>query len=412
MSASFSFDIEKRLEHTFGRVGVMHTPHGDIQTPAFSLAATKGTVKALTPDHIHALGAQAILANTYHLYLEPGEQVVRDAGGIGQFMGWDGPTMTDSGGFQVFSLGSAMETKLNKFITESERRAYESQVQEKANTQQKEERFAHVSENGVTFRSHRDGSKHLFTPEISIEVQHMLGADIMFAFDELSSPTDTHEHQKEALDRTFRWAERCLEYHKKKSDGGEQALFGIIQGGSFEDLRREAAKTIGALSFDGFGIGGSYTKEEIMSILQWSVEELPEDKPRHLLGIGSEPKDFFVGIEYGADTLDCVTPTRMARNGTLYTKKGKMNIYNTRFQTDLSPIDTACDCYTCSRFTRSYLAHLFRANEMLAGTLATIHNARFVVKLVADIRQSILEDRYTQFKEEMLTSYYTTDRTE
>lgn len=353
-------------------------------------------------DQVVSLGADVVLSNTYHLYLQPGSELIAEAGGLAKFMNWNGPTMTDSGGFQVFSLGSGMETGLNKFVTNAEREDFERS--KKATATKKT--LARVTEEGVEFRSHIDGSKHFFTPEKSIEIQHDIGADIIFAFDELSSPTDGHDYQKEALYRTHRWAERCLSYHKSKNNSERQGLFGIVQGGSFEDLRREAARTIGAMDFDGFGIGGSYTKEEVADILRWSVEGLPENKPKHLLGIG-EPLDFFVGIENGADTFDCVAPTRQARNGTLYTENGKMNILNTRFRTDLAPIDESCDCYTCTHHTRAYLSHLFRANEILATTLATIHNSRFIVRLVQNIRQSILDETYFEFKEDFLRKYST-----
>lgn len=399
------FSIEKRLAQkdgtpTLGRAASLKTPHGTILTPAFSPVGTKATVKSMTIDQIRSIGASVVLANTYHLYLQPGPDIIKEAGGIASFMGWEGPTMTDSGGFQVFSLGSGMETGLNKFITNAEREGYLNE--EKSSKSKKT--LARVTEEGVEFRSHLDGSKHFFTPEESIRIQHSIGADIIFAFDELSSPTDGHAYQKEALDRTQRWAERCLAYHASQENSSEQGLFGIIQGGSFEDLRREAAATIGAMDFDGFGIGGSYTKEEVGTILRWSVEGLPENKPRHLLGIG-EPMDFFTGIENGADTFDCVAPTRQARNGTLYTKQGKINILNASLKTDFSPVDRSCDCYTCTNHTRAYLAHLFRANEILANTLATIHNVRFVVKLVEDIRTSILNETYWEFKEDFVGSY-------
>lgn len=395
-----TFNIEKRLDGTLGRAGSIKTPHGVIPTPAFSVVGTKGTVKAMSIDQVRSVGSDVVLANTYHLYLQPGDELISEMGGLAKFMAWDGPTMTDSGGFQVFSLGSGMETGLNKFVTNSERAEFLKKGEKAA----PKKTLARVTEEGVEFRSHIDGSKHFFTPEKSIEIQHNIGADIIFAFDELSSPTDGHDYQREALERTHRWAERCLDYHRSKENSERQGLFGIVQGGSFEDLRREAASTIGAMDFDGFGIGGSYTKEEVADILRWSVEALPEDKPRHLLGIG-EPLDFFVGVENGADTFDCVAPTRQARNGTLYTEAGKMNILNSRFKTDLSPIDENCDCYTCLNHTRAYLSHLFRANEILSTTLATIHNTRFIVRLVKDIRKSILDDRYFEFKEGFLSKY-------
>lgn len=399
-----NFSIEKKLGGTLGRVGSISTPHGIIPTPAFSLVGTKATVKALTMDQVRALGGDVVLANTYHLYLQPGPEIISEAGGLAKFMGWNGPTMTDSGGFQVFSLGSGMESGLNKFVTNAERAEFADQEKQGIKKEVSKKALARVTEEGVEFRSHLDGATHFFTPEKSIEIQHKIGADIIFAFDELSSPTDTYDYQKEALERTHRWAERCLAYHRSKENSERQGLFGIIQGGSFEDLRREAAQTIGAMDFDGFGIGGSYTKEEVADILRWSVESLPENKPRHLLGIG-EPLDFFTGVENGADTFDCVAPTRQARNGTLYTQFGKINLRNARFKADFTPIDASCDCYTCTNHTRAYVSHLFRANEILATTLSTIHNSRFVVRLVKNIRQAILDDNYFEFKDEFLGKY-------
>ena len=262
---------------------------------------------------------------------------------------------------------------------------------------------AKVDEDGVTFRSHIDGSTHRFTPERSLQIQHNIGADILFAFDECTSPQDPYEKQKHSLDRTHRWARRSLDEHKNL--GGPQALYGVVQGGKFQDLREESARTIGAMDFDGFGIGGSFTKEDIGTAVRWVNTILPEEKPRHLLGIG-EPIDLFLGIENGIDTFDCVAPTRMGRNGGLYTEEGRIAITNAKFVNDLGPIDKHCDCSTCKNFTRAYLAHLFRAEEMLGATLASIHNLYFIVNLVKKIRQSILDGRFNEFKSEMLARYY------
>ncbi|MDZ7726289.1 MAG: tRNA guanosine(34) transglycosylase Tgt [Candidatus Campbellbacteria bacterium] len=399
--SAMSFKVEKKLTNTLGRVGTISTPHGNIETPAFTLVGTKGTVKAMTAEQIKDVEAQVVLANTYHLYLEPGERIVEKAGGIGKFMNWDGPTITDSGGFQVMSLGGSFGTGLNKFMTREELDSSGGLKRDKAESSGQ---LARVSEDGVSFRSHLDGAKHYLTPERSIEIQHSLGADIIFAFDECPPADSTKEYQREAMDRTHRWAERCIQFHRSKENSDHQALWGIVQGGSFADLRTLSARTIRDLGFDGYGIGGSYMKEDLPEILGITAKNLEEEKPRHLLGIG-EPEDFFIGIENGADTFDCVSPTRQARNGSLYTHKGRINIKNNAFRSDLSSIDSDCDCYTCSNYSRAYISHLFRSKEMLGPILATIHNARFIIKLVADIRSSIYNDSYWKFKENFLDSY-------
>lgn len=387
------FTIEKKLEGALGRAGVLETPHGAIHTPAFVVVGTKATIKALSPEQVKSLGAEVVLGNTYHLYLEPGDELVKKGGSFGKFMNWDGPTMTDSGGFQVFSLGAAFGKKIGK-ITKEE--IVPDELEEEAG------RLAKIDDDGVTFKSHLDGSEHRLTPERSIEIQHNIGADIIFAFDECTSPHAPYEYQKEALGRTHAWAKRSLAEHKKL--GGEQMLFGVVQGGRFKDLREEGAKTIGAMPFDGFGIGGSFEKEDINTAVGWVNQVLPEEKPRHLLGIG-EPADLFGGIENGIDLFDCVAPTRMARNGTLYTKNGRLNIFNAKFVKDFSPIEKDCECYSCKNYTRAYLAHLFRAKEMFAGTLASIHNLYFIVNLVKDIRQAILDGNFAGFKKSFLERY-------
>jgi len=388
-----SFALESRLSGTLGRAGVLTTPHGVIHTPAFVAVGTKATVKALTPDQIAATGSEVVLGNTYHLYLEPGEKIVGEAGGLGKFMGWSGPTMTDSGGFQVFSLGTAFGKKANKFIGHRVSGAVEGQRTP----------LAHIDDNGVTFRSYKDGSVHRFTPERSIEIQHVIGADIIFAFDECTSPEASEEYQKEAMDRTHRWAKRSLAQHKKL--GGEQVLFGVVQGGRHEDLRKESARTIAAMDFDGFGIGGSFDKADMGTAVRWVSEILPEEKPRHLLGIG-DPLDLFEAVENGCDLFDCVAPMREARTGALYTKHGRINIENARYKIDFSAIEDECDCYTCKNgFTKAYLAHLFRSEEILASTLATIHNLRFIVKLVDGMRQGILDSTFEKYKDKFLSAY-------
>jgi queuine tRNA-ribosyltransferase len=391
----FSFNIEKKIAGKLGRAGVIKTSHGEIKTPAFATVGTKATVKALTPEQLQEIGSQVVLANTYHLYLEPGDEIVRDTGGLNKFMNWDRPTMTDSGGFQVFSLGSAYKKGITKVA--------KGEVPARTEGEGEISKLAKIDENGVSFKSPLDGSSHYFTPERSMEIQHNLGADIIFAFDECTSPQDSYEYQKEALDRTHAWAERSLRRHHEL--GGEQALFGIVQGGRFSDLREESAKIIGGMDFPGFGIGGSFTKDDIDSAVGLVCSNLPEEKPRHLLGIG-EPMDLFGGIENGIDLFDCVAPTRIARNGSLYTKKGKINIRNAKYRRDYSALENDCGCNTCQNYSRAYLAHLFRSGEILANTLASIHNLYFILKLVSDIRQSILDGKFEVFKEKFISEFY------
>lgn len=395
--SAISFKIEKKLPGRLGRAGVLKTPHGDIETPAFIVVGTKATVKALTPEQLlEHVGAQAVLANTYHLYLEPGEEVLKEAGGLQDFMNWQRPSFTDSGGFQVFSLGAGFGTSVGKFAPTE---AVEDLRAESRKT------LVKIDDDGVSFQSYIDGSEHRFTPERSMEIQHAIGADIIFAFDECPSPTTTKEYQREAMERTHRWAGRSLLHHKAEGGDLKQGLFGIVQGGAFEDLRVESAKAVGKMDFAGFGIGGSYTKEDFESILPAVNAILPEDKPRHLLGIG-EPLDLFAGVESGIDTFDCVAPTRIARNGMLYTKRGLINILNSKYRTDLAPIDPDTPSYTSAHYTRAYLAHLFRSKEMLGATLASIHNLYFIVTLVKDIRQSILDGRFDEFRDDFMHLYY------
>lgn len=411
------FSIEKKLENHLGRAGILKTAHGVIKTPAFSVVGTKATVKALTPEQVKEIGAEVVLANTYHLYLEPGDGIIKFAGGLNEFMNWNGPTMTDSGGFQVFSLGSGFDSDVSK-INEVKNKENESDKGIYKDEEFLQKGSIKIKEEGVEFKSHIDGSLHFFTPEKSIEIQHNIGADIIFAFDECTSPNNSEKYLEEAMDRTHRWAERSLLQHKKinldlrksASDLRLSAIYGIVQGGNNEKLRKKSAKFIAELSspmgeFDGFGIGGSFDKNDIDKSLIWINSILPEEKPRHLLGIG-EPVDLFIGVENGVDTFDCVAPTRIARNGTMYTISGKINILNAKYKNDFSKVDETCNCYTCKNYTKAYLSHLFRSKEMLGATLASIHNLYFIVNLVKKMRQSILDDTFFEFKEEFLKKYY------
>jgi queuine tRNA-ribosyltransferase len=405
MSKSFGFTVQHKLADRLGRVGQIQTPHGVIQTPAFIPVGTKATLKSVLPESIKDLGAQAVLANAYHLYLQPGPDVVDEAGGVGKFMNWSGPTFTDSGGFQVLSLGVGFK----KVIAMDEKTFQADDV-----IADKKERLAHVDDDGVTFKSHLDGSLHRFTPEVSMQVQHQIGADIMFAFDECTTLHNTRKYQEKALERTRLWAKRCLTEHdrltKARSGKPYQALFGVLQGAQYEDLRRKAAKDLGSMnedgvSFDGFGIGGALDKETLGDILRWVNEELPENKPRHFLGIG-EPDDLFIGVENGADTFDCVAPSRQARTSSVFTKDGRLNISNAPHKREFIPIEDDCTCYTCRNYTRAYLCHLFRSKEMVAATLATIHNQHFIVGLVEKMRQTIISGEFFEFKKEFMGRYY------
>ncbi|WP_225983988.1 tRNA guanosine(34) transglycosylase Tgt [Epidermidibacterium keratini] len=395
----FGFEVRTRGDG-LARTGTITTPHGQIQTPAFIPVGTKATVKTVVPEAMKDLGAQAILANAYHLYLQPGSDIVDEAGGLGAFMNWPGPTFTDSGGFQVMSLGVGFKKVL---AMEAKGVANDDVIAEG------KDRLAHVDDDGVTFKSHLDGSRHRFTPEISMQIQHQLGADIIFAFDELTTLMNTRGYQERSLARTQAWAERCVVEHQRltaeRRHRPYQALFGVLQGAQYEDLRRKAAREIGALDVDGIGIGGALEKENLGTIVGWVCEELPEDKPRHLLGI-SEPDDLFAAIGSGADTFDCVSPSRVARNAALYTRDGRFNVNTAVNRRAFTPIDDECDCYTCANYTRAYLHHLFKSKEMLGFTLGTIHNERFIVRLVDDIRESIEQGRFAEFRDEVLGRYY------
>lgn len=393
---SIDFLIQK--EKGMARVGVIKTKNGDINTPAFVTVGTKATVKAMTPEMVKLSGSQVVLANTYHLFLNPGEKVVKKAGGFGSFMNWDGPTMTDSGGFQVFSLGEAFGEKVSKVASGgasivSERKGYSVK-----------NKLCVVDEEGVWFKSHIDGSKHRFTPERSMEIQYDLGADMIFAFDECTSPLAPYEYQKRAMERTHRWAKRSLLRHNELDGDNVQALFGVVQGGRFEDLRKESARVLGEMDFDGYGIGGSFNKEDMGTAVSWVNEILPKEKPRHLLGIG-DPLDLFLAVENGCDLFDCVTPTRLGRHGSVFTPEGVVSMRRSRFREDFSTVVSGCGCYTCSNYSKAYLCHLIRSGEMLGGTLASLHNLYFINSLVSGIRESVLDGGYEEYKEEFLSKY-------
>ncbi|WJY67089.1 tRNA guanosine(34) transglycosylase Tgt [Corynebacterium auris] len=408
-----SFEVSTTLADEpgrHGRTGVIHTPHGDIATPAFIPVATKATVKTLTPEQVRSTGAQAILSNAYHLYLQPGADIVDEAGGVAAFENWRGPTYTDSGGFQVMSLGVGFKKVLamdTAGLADADIRAA------------KKDRMARVDDDGVDFKSVIDGSAHRFTPEISMQIQHQLGADIMFAFDELTTLADTRSYQEHSVERTRRWAERCLAEHDRltalRAGKPKQSLWGVVQGAQYEDLRRaaargllaldEAARAEGRRGFGGFGIGGALEKENLGTIVGWVTDELPVDKPRHLLGI-SEPDDIFTAIEAGADTFDCVAPTRLGRRGGVYTLHGRMNLTAARFRRDFSGVDEEFGGYVSENYSRAYIHHLLKAKEYLAGTLCTLHNLEFMVRLVDNIRAAIDAGRYAEFRDEFLGRYY------
>ncbi|MCG2767989.1 MAG: tRNA guanosine(34) transglycosylase Tgt [Chloroflexota bacterium] len=368
----FSFTVKERDKRSSARAGLIHTPHGDIPTPAFMPVGTQATVKTLTPDELKELGANIILANTYHLYLRPGDDLIARMGGLHTFMGWDGPILTDSGGFQVFSL----------------------------------QHLRQVSDEGVVFRSHLDGSEHVFSPEKVISIQENLGADIIMVLDECAVPDDRH-YMEAALRRTHLWAERCRAAHTRT----DQALFGIVQGGIFPDLRRQSARVLADLDFPGYGIGGlsvGESKEDMLRMLEIVVPLLPDDKPRYLMGVGS-PEDLFESVARGVDQFDCVLPTRLARNGAVFTHSGRVNLRNARFAEDPIPIEEECQCYTCQRFTRAYLHHLLKAREILGLRLNSIHNLHFLLELMRQIRHSILESSFVDHKERFLASYRVVD---
>ncbi len=395
--ADFSFKIIKSIgDNRLGRAGEITTPHGVIKTPAFIPVGTQATVKALTVEQLNDLGAQAVLANAYHLYLRPGHELVRKADGVGAFMNWTKPTFTDSGGFQVLSLGSGYKKTVSMEVDDSVNAP-------------KSTRRAFVDDDGVNFKSHTDGRVHRFTPEKSMQIQHDLGADICFAFDELTSLAEPYDYQVEALERTHRWAERSINEFKRlranNSNRAYQALFGVLQGANYEDLRRRTAQYLRELDFDGFGIGGAIEKDRLPEIVRWVNEELPADKPKHLLGI-SEPNDMFSAAEMGIDTFDCVSPTRVARNGAVYTLDGRYNLGNSQYFDDFRALDPDCSCYTCANYSRAYIRHLHKSKEILASTLTSIHNEFFIIKLVGNMRQAIIDNNFAELKASWLARYY------
>ena len=392
----FSFQIEHKIPGFLGRAGIIKTPHGEIKTPAFMTVGTQGYVRFLQPEDLAAIGAQAMLSNGYHLRRTSFE--IAEQKGLSNWSGWHGPTLTDSGGFQVMSLGSG----LGKVVSMDKERGV-------TNTAHKE-RLAHVTEDGVHFTDPFDGQPDFIGPEESMQIQCRIGADIHMAFDELTSLADDYEYNKEALARTERWAKRSLSEHLKLRDslGYRQSLYGVLQGGRWEDLRRSTAIKLGSMPFDGYGLGGAFLKEDLSEILRWCNEELPENKPRHLLGL-SHPDDILNGAEMGADTFDCVAPTREARHGKIYTKHGDINLR--KFKDSNLLLDEECDCPTCQAgYTRGELRALWRSGdgELKAKfyRLASMHNLRFIIRLTEQIRKAILENRFQEFKQNFLKNYY------
>ena len=364
-----TFDIKTKDKNTAARTGTLHTPHGDINTPVYMPVGTQATVKAMTPRQVKEAGAEIILSNTYHLYLRPGHDIVKEAGGLHKFMNWDRPILTDSGGFQVFSLGDLRK----------------------------------ITEDGAAFSSHLDGSKHMLTPEKAMEIEQALGADIIMAFDECTEYPAEYNRVAAAMERTHRWAQRC----KEAKTRDDQALFGIVQGGTYGDLRVESAKAIDSMDFPGNAIGGlsvGEPKELMNEMLDITVPHLPENKPRYLMGVGTF--DYIIeGVARGVDMFDCVLQTRMARNGTALTKRGRISLRNAKFARDYTPIDDECNCYACSNFSRAYIRHLVKANEILASTLLSIHNVQATINFVKEIRSSIENGTFIQYKNEFFANY-------
>lgn len=403
MADYFSFTQYHRLEGTQGRRGRIDTPHGSIETPEFLPVGTLATVKGLLPSQLEALGAQGMLSNTYHLFLRPGADIVQQMGGLHKFMNWKRPVMTDSGGFQAFSLGAAREYGIGKIGVFPGKEALAGR---KPDSQKK---LARIDEDGVEFRSFLDGSLHRLNPEISIGIQEQLGADIILAFDECTSPAASYEYTARALERTHRWALRSLQARKDTP----QALYGIIQGGEWQDLRAKSVEFICNQPFQGFAIGGSLgkSKADMHKVLEWTIPFMPVNKPRHLLGIG-EVDDLFEGVERGVDTFDCVIPTRFARTSNLLvpfdtpgaSKRGTLVLRNATFTRDERPVDENCECYCCQNYSRAYLHHLYKSEEILGAVLGTLHNLHFMLKLMRDIRQAMDDGTFYQLKQQWLST--------
>ena len=363
MTQAITYELLHECKQTGARRGIIHTPHGDIQTPVFMPVGTQATVKSMTPDELKdMIDAKIILSNTYHLYLRPGSKLVKEAGGLHKFMNWDRAILTDSGGFQVFSLGDLRK----------------------------------ITEEGVEFKSHLDGSRHFLSPEKVMEIENALGADIIMAFDECVEYPAEYDYTKQSMERTTRWAKRCKEAHKNTEN---QALFGIVQGGMYKDLREKSAKDLVDLNFPGYAVGGLSVGEptELMcDILEFTTAFLPKDKPRYLMGVGT-PEDLLDGIKRGVDMFDCVLPTRNARHGSFFTSEGKKQIKNAQFWDDPRPLDENCDCYCCKNHSRAYLRHLYKCGEGTAQALMSIHNIKFLIDFAKKARQAILEDRFEEF---------------
>lgn len=374
MTDAISYELIHQDRKTGARRGVIHTPHGDIQTPVFMPVGTQAAVKAMRPEQVREMGAEIILSNTYHLYLRPGHELIREAGGLHRFMNWNRAILTDSGGFQVFSLG-----QLRK-----------------------------ITEEGVRFQSHIDGSRHILTPEKAVEIQNALGSDIMMAFDECAPYPADREYIRDSMERTLRWLERCKAAHRNRE---RQSLFAIMQGGMYRDLRRECAERMVEMDFPGYAIGGlsvGEPKEQMLEILDDCVDYLPQDRPRYLMGVGT-PDYLFEAVGRGIDMCDCVEPTRIARHGLATTSRGRINIKNARFERDFGPLDPECDCYTCRNYSRAYIRHVFKAGEMMSAMLLSNHNLHFLINMMAGMRKAIEEDRFTEFKKEFYDKYYGTE---
>ena len=374
MTDAVTFDLKKTDSRTRARLGTLHTPHGDVQTPVFMPVGTQATVKAMKPEDVEKLGAEIILGNTYHLYLRPGHEIVREAGGLHKFMNWNKPILTDSGGYQVFSLGHMRK----------------------------------ITEEGVRFSSYLDGSKHMLSPEKSMEIQEALGSDIMMAFDECAPPDADRAYVEKSLALTNRWLDRCKKYHYETEDKVErQSLFGIQQGGFFKDLRRESSKFIADQDLPGYSIGGlsvGEPKEVFLDMMDDCPDMLPKEKPRYLMGVGS-PDYLFEGVERGIDMFDCVLPTRIARHGLAMTSHGRVNIKNKQYEKDWGPLDPECDCYTCRNYSKGYLRHLFKSEEILSSMLLSEHNLHFLVNTMKNMREAIAEDRFPEYKKEFYDKY-------